>query len=97
MFEIGIFCVIVFAVAYWAVLFIMGRRNYVLHGEFVEPDAESKKAPQPFPGPVARPAPVTAQQNAAPAPLAKLPPANTEALQLLLISLKQELKNASQI
>jgi len=36
MFEIAIFCVIVFAVVYWAVLFTMGRRDDVLHGEFVK-------------------------------------------------------------
>ena len=42
MFEIGIFCVIFLAVAYWAVLWLMGRREDVLHGEFVksEPPAE---------------------------------------------------------
>src|SRR5260221_5446512 len=36
MFEIGIFCVIILAVSYWAVLWLMGRREDVLHGEFVE-------------------------------------------------------------
>jgi len=36
MFEIGIFCVISFAVSYWAFLWLMGRRDDVLHGEFVE-------------------------------------------------------------
>ena len=42
MFEIGIFCVIFLAVAYWAVPRLMGRRDDVLHGEFVEsePPAE---------------------------------------------------------
>jgi len=35
MFEIGIFCVIFLAVAYWAVPRLMGRRDDVLHGEFV--------------------------------------------------------------
>ena len=39
-------------------------------------------------------APVPALQATA---FANLPPANTEALQSLLVSLKQELKNASQI
>jgi hypothetical protein len=33
MFEFGIFCVIFLAVAYWAVLWLMGRREDVLHGE----------------------------------------------------------------
>ena len=47
MFEIGIFCVIFLAVAYWAVLWLMGRREDVLHGEFVksEPPAEEFCAP----------------------------------------------------
>jgi len=47
MFEIGIFCVIFLAVAYWAVLWLMGRREDVLHGEFVksEPPAEEPVRP----------------------------------------------------
>ena len=45
MFEIGIFCFILFAIAYWATLFIMGRRDDVLHGEFVETDPERAPAP----------------------------------------------------
>jgi hypothetical protein len=40
MFEIGVFCVIILAVAYWTVLWLMGRREDVLHGEFVEGKAE---------------------------------------------------------
>ncbi|MFG3594003.1 hypothetical protein [Bradyrhizobium sp. RDI18] len=36
MFEIGIFCVIFLALSYWAILWLMGRRNDVLHGEFVK-------------------------------------------------------------
>jgi hypothetical protein len=37
MLEISIFCVILFAIAYWATLFIMGRREDVLHGELSSP------------------------------------------------------------
>lgn len=40
MFEIGIFSVIILAVSYWAVLWVMGRREDVLHGEFVEGKAK---------------------------------------------------------
>jgi hypothetical protein len=40
MFEIGIFGVIILAVSYWAVLWLMGRREDVLHGEFVKADAQ---------------------------------------------------------
>lgn len=109
MFEIGIFCVILFAVVYWAILFVMGRRDDVLHGEFVEADPESSAtgAPIPFPGPVAppppvavakqRPAPRSIAASLTPPPLVNLPPANPEALQSLLVSLKQELKNAAKI
>jgi hypothetical protein len=65
MFEIGIFSVIVLAVSYWAVLWVMGRREDVLHGEFVKADAqpgEPRRAvtPEPsvrpvFPEPAALP------------------------------------------
>ena|SRR5437879_363657 len=43
MFEIGIFSVILLAAGYWATLWTMGRREDVLHGQFVqaEPHAES--------------------------------------------------------
>jgi hypothetical protein len=115
LFEIGIIGVIVFALAYWTTLFIMGRREDVLHGEFVEGKGELASAPAALvappvifpPKPVIAPKPVAAasKQIATPAPgAAMLPPAaaaekpaDTEALQSLLISLKQELKNAAQI
>jgi hypothetical protein len=47
MLEISIFCVILFAIAYWATLFIMGRREDVLHGEFVEAEPELVDAAMP--------------------------------------------------
>ena len=114
MLEISIFCVILFAIAYWATLFIMGRREDVLHGEFVEAEPELADAvmpasapmpvfpPKPVIKPVTAPKPqpvaVTAPQPAPPA-VASAPekPANAEALQSLLVSLKQELKNDAQI
>jgi len=116
MLEISIFCVILFAIAYWATLFIMGLREDVLHGEFVEAEPERADAAMPQaarmpvfpPKPVIKPkhaqpklAPVamTAPQPAPPPVAAGAPekPANAEALQSLLASLKQELKNAAQI
>ena len=115
MLEISIFCVILFAIAYWATLFIMGRREDVLHGEFVEAEPELADAampasaplpifpPKPVIKPVTAPKPqpvaVTAPQRASPPVVATAPekPANAEALQSLLVSLKQELKNAAQI
>jgi hypothetical protein len=133
MFEIGIFCVILFAIGYWATLFIMGRREDVLHGEFVEGEPEliaaPKAPPMPFPGlkPASRPAVVAeieptslvatetveevapiieapapkpepvAVATPAPRPLIAMPAPNPERLQSLLLSIKQELKNAAQI
>lgn len=43
MFEIGIVCVIVLAIGYWAALWFMGRHDDVLHGDFVQ------AGPQPEP------------------------------------------------
>ena len=116
MLEISIFCVILFAIAYWATLFIMGRRGDVLHGEFVEQQAELADAAMPVSAPAPlfprRPRPVIGPKPAppkrarvammVPAPppavaAAPAKPANPEALQSLLASLKQELKNAAQI
>ena len=56
MFEIGIFCVIFLAVAYWAVLWLMGCREDVLHGEFVESEPPAEEPVRPvsqsaWPGP----------------------------------------------
>ena len=92
MIEIGILVFILLAVGYWATLWIMGRRDDVLHGQFVEFEGEDELAPA-MASPVptrARPAPVSKPVAAEPAP-------NAEALQSLLASIKQELKNASQI
>jgi hypothetical protein len=49
MFEIGIFCAIVLAVGYWVALWLMGRRDDVLHGDFVHPELGSEPAPAPVP------------------------------------------------
>ena len=43
MFEISIFCVILLAISYWAVLWVMGRREDVLHGEFVEAGTQAEE------------------------------------------------------
>ena len=49
MFEISIICVILLAISYWAVLWLMGRREDVLHGEFVKADAQADEAVRPEP------------------------------------------------
>lgn len=125
MFEIGIFCIILFAIGYWTTLFIMGRRDDVLLGEFVEAEPELISAPtgpqMPFPGvepapprsaqvaavetapspvvidePAPKPEPISARAAAVPPAIAATP-VNTERLQSLLVSIKQELKNAAKI
>ena len=47
MFEISILCVMAIAIAYSATLWFMGRREDVLHGEFIK--AEPTAAPQETP------------------------------------------------
>jgi hypothetical protein len=56
MFEISIFCVILLAISYWAVLWVMGRREDVLHGEFVDAGAQAEEPVRPvFPDRAALP------------------------------------------
>ena len=40
MFEIGIFCVILLAAGYGVAMWVIGRRDDVLHGKFVETKPE---------------------------------------------------------
>jgi len=93
MFEIGIFCVMFLAVAYWAVLWLMGRREDVLHGEFVqsEPPAEEPVRPV-FPKHPVRSAPPERSAEAAPAQ----PPFRQERLESLLDTIKQDLNQLVQ-
>jgi len=93
MFEIGIFCVIFLAVAYWAVLWLMGRREDVLHGEFVksEPPADEPLRPV-FPKRPMRSAPPERPVEAAPAQ----PPFQQERLESLLNTIKQDLNQLVQ-
>ena len=46
MFEIGIFSVIILAAAYWLGLWLMGRREDVLHGQFVSGFLQPDEPPQ---------------------------------------------------
>jgi hypothetical protein len=39
MFEVAVFSILMIAIAYWALLWCMGRRDDVLHGEFIAPSA----------------------------------------------------------
>ncbi len=96
MLEIGILVFLLLALGYWATLWIMGRRDDVLHGQFVEADSEDERSPAmaaPRPSPVpTRPKPAPPSKPAA-APAAP----DDRALQTLLASIKQELKNAAKI
>jgi len=82
MFELSIFCVILIAVAYSATLWFMGRREDVLHGEFVHVER-----PEPSPQP-------TLQPPAQPSPQ---PAANPERLQALLEVIKRDLNDAASV
>ncbi len=44
MFEAAVFSILVIAIAYWALLWCMGRRDDVLHGEFIAPSASRSPA-----------------------------------------------------
>ena len=44
MFEIAVFSIVIIAIAYWAFLWRMGRRDDVLHGEFIAPFADRSPA-----------------------------------------------------
>ena len=90
MIEIGILVFLLLAGGYWATLWIMGRRDDVLHGQFVEADSEDDFAPA-----MAAPSPIPTRQKPAPKPVASA--RDDAALQSLLASIKQELKNAAKI
>ena len=81
MFEISIFCVILLAVGYWVALWLMGRHDDVLHGDFIHADE----------GPGAAPAASPASS------LPQGRPDSSDALQSLLASIKRDLKDAAQI
>ncbi|MDN3279398.1 hypothetical protein QWJ07_34385 [Frankia sp. RB7] len=98
MLEIGIFCVILLAAGYWATMFVMGRRDDVIHGKFVRSEDEGVFTQAPMP---ARPPfpkrPVKAAQPAhvqpANSPVAQ--PVSSEALQSLLAAIQQDLKSVA--
>ena len=94
MFELIIFCVIALAIGYWATLFVMGRREDVLHGDFVE----GKEPPEPTATQLPAAQPPAMRTPAMPAPATpKVRPASAEKLQSLLTAIKQDLKDAAQI
>lgn len=92
MLAIGISVFLVLAVGYWAILWMMGRRDDVLHGQFVDFEGEDELAP-----PMTAPSPMKAAQRAWKAPIAAEAAPDEAALQSLLASIKQELQIAAQI
>lgn len=98
MLEISVFSVILLAAGYWTTMFVMGRRDDVIHGKFVHADGEGvfvqatmPTPPPPFPKrPVkaARPANVQPANGAA-------KPMNSAALESLLAAIQQDLKSVA--
>ena len=99
MLEIGIFCVILLAAGYWATMFVMGRRDDVIHGKFVHSEEGDFAAPaMPTPPPRFPKRPVKAAEQPAKivpadAPVAR--PVTSEALQSLLAAIQQDLKSVA--
>jgi hypothetical protein len=89
MFELAIVCVIFLALAYWAVLWVMGRRDDVLHGEFVEGELRADEPVRSVFPP--RPAPVSTPEQPAGIALPEQPAFRQERLESLLKSIKQDL------
>ena len=83
MFEIGIFCVILLAVGYWVALWLMGRRDDVLHGHFIQADEGVGVAP------------ITALPPPTSSP--KVRADSSDSLQSLLATIKRDLRDAAQI
>jgi hypothetical protein len=130
MFEIGVISIVVLAVGYWVTLWLMGRHDDVLHGDFVHEEdvsGASATADRPLPAgsafpsrPPFPPKPAVTRRSAvtppaaikptratplsvqAPRPAQAPPPTPTlsersDTLQTLLASIKQDLKDASQL
>jgi hypothetical protein len=100
MFEIGIFCVILIAAAYSATLWFMGRKEDVLHGEFVqtEPQPVQPSLQAALPPTPQKPAPQKTLQPSPPPmlqPKTLQQPANPENLQSLLEIIKRDLNDAA--
>ncbi len=98
MLEISVFCVILLAAGYWTTMFIMGRRDDVIHGKYVHADEEgdltrsAMPAPPPFPK---RPVKAAHPVRQPPADDVAAKPVNSEALQSLLAAIQQDLKSVA--
>lgn len=95
MLEIGIFCVVLLAAGYWATMFVMGRRDDVIHGKFVHSEDEGAFAQAPMPPFPKRPVKAARPAGAAPAGDQVAQPVSSEALQSLLAAIQQDLKSVA--
>ncbi|MBW7968053.1 hypothetical protein [Bradyrhizobium sp. BR 10289] len=98
MLEISVFGVILLAAGYWTTMFVMGRRDDVIHGKFVHAEEEGDVAqaamlmpPPPFPK---RPVKVVQPASIQPA-IAAAKPVNSAALESLLAAIQQDLKSVA--
>ncbi|WP_183247463.1 hypothetical protein [Bradyrhizobium sp. cir1] len=78
-------------------MFVMGRRDDVIHGKFVHAEDEGDFTPAAMPAPPPFPKrPVKAAQPASVQPaLPEAKPVNSEALQSLLAAIQQDLKSVA--
>src|SRR3954454_13103454 len=78
MLEIVVFCVILLAAGYWATMFVMGRRDDVIHGKFVrsEDAGAFAQSAMPTPTPPFPKRPVKAARPANVQPAKPRPPLN---------------------
>ncbi|UWU73584.1 hypothetical protein N2603_26275 [Bradyrhizobium huanghuaihaiense] len=96
MLEIGIFSVILLAAGYWATMFVMGRRDDVIHGKFVHAEVEGDFTQTAPPAPPFPKRPVKVAQSASVRPeIAEAKPVNSAALQSLLAAIQQDLKSVA--
>src|SRR5258708_39335237 len=66
LFEIGAICIVGVAVCYWVTLWLIGRRDDVLHGDYVHPEQGPEATPPPvFPASPFPPNPPAATSSSA--------------------------------
>src|SRR3954453_9211221 len=98
MLEIVVFCVILLAAGYWATMFVMGRRDDVIHGKFVRSEDAGAFAQSAMPTPTPpfpkRPVKARGPSTARPANTGSKP-VNTVALQSWLAAIHQDLKSVA--
>ena len=94
MLELVVFCVILVAAGYWATMFVMGRRDDVIHGKFVRTEDVSAQSAMPRPPFPKRPVKAARPANVQPAN-SGAKPVNSDALQSLLAAIQQDLKSVA--